>query len=83
MAPIRFASGRGPAGRTWLTLPSGSERLVFGSDWSGPSTAPAPSVGSVTSSTTRDLAEQWDAFSTDRQLGRAREFLAGSGIRVG
>jgi len=29
------------------------------------------------------LAEQWDAFSTDRQLGRAREFLAGSGIRVG
>ena len=29
------------------------------------------------------LAEQWDAFSTDRQLGRAREFLAESGIRVG
>ena len=29
------------------------------------------------------LAEQWYAFSTDRHLGRAREFLAGSGIRVG
>ena len=29
------------------------------------------------------LAEQWYAFSTDRQLGRAREFLAGQGIRVG
>ena len=29
------------------------------------------------------LAEQWDAFSTDRQLGRAREFLADRGIRVG
>lgn len=29
------------------------------------------------------LAEQWYAFSTDRQLGRAREFLAGEGIRVG
>ena len=29
------------------------------------------------------LAEQWDAFCTDRQLGRAREFLADSGIRVG
>ncbi len=30
-----------------------------------------------------DLAEQWYAFSTDRQLGRAREFLAEHGIRVG
>lgn len=29
------------------------------------------------------LAEQWYAFSTDRQLGRAREFLADQGIRVG
>lgn len=29
------------------------------------------------------LAEQWDVFCTDRQLGRAREFLADSGIRVG
>lgn len=29
-----------------------------------------------------DLAEQWHAFSTDRQLGRAREFLADEGIRV-
>ena len=29
------------------------------------------------------LAEQWDAFSTHRQLGRAREFLADGGIRVG
>ncbi|GAA4472013.1 hypothetical protein GCM10023094_03620 [Rhodococcus olei] len=29
------------------------------------------------------LAEQWYAFSTDRQLGRAREFLADEGIRVG
>ena len=29
------------------------------------------------------LAEQWYAFSTDRQLGRAREFLADNGIRVG
>ncbi|RYE41047.1 MAG: hypothetical protein EOP24_38505 [Hyphomicrobiales bacterium] len=28
------------------------------------------------------LADQWDAFSTDRQLGRAREFLAAQGIRV-
>lgn len=30
-----------------------------------------------------DLAEQWYAFSTDRQVGRAREFLAAEGIRVG
>ncbi|RZL76165.1 MAG: hypothetical protein EOP32_29790 [Rhodococcus sp. (in: high G+C Gram-positive bacteria)] len=30
-----------------------------------------------------NLAEQWYAFSTDRQLGRAREFLADEGIRVG
>jgi hypothetical protein len=30
-----------------------------------------------------DLAEPWYAFSTDRQLGRAREFLAAQGIRVG
>jgi hypothetical protein len=29
------------------------------------------------------LADQWYAFSTDRQLGRAREFLADEGIRVG
>ena len=29
------------------------------------------------------LAEQWHAFSADRQLGRARAFLAGEGIRVG
>lgn len=29
------------------------------------------------------LADQWNAFSTDRQLGRAREFLAQEGIRVG
>lgn len=29
-----------------------------------------------------DLAEQWYTFSSDRQLGRAREFLAGEGIRV-
>ena len=27
--------------------------------------------------------EQWYAFSTDRQMGRAREFLADHGIRVG
>jgi hypothetical protein len=30
-----------------------------------------------------DLAEQWEAFSTDRRMGRAREFLAGEGIHVG
>ncbi|MGY2747346.1 UPF0158 family protein [Arthrobacter sp. UYCu723] len=30
-----------------------------------------------------DLSEQWYAFSTDRQMGRAREFLADNGIRVG
>ncbi|KOS57575.1 IS1096 element passenger TnpR family protein [Rhodococcus rhodochrous] len=29
------------------------------------------------------LADQWDAFSTDRRLGRARQFLADEGIRVG
>lgn len=29
-----------------------------------------------------DLADQWYAFSTDRRLGRAREFLASRGIRV-
>ena len=29
-----------------------------------------------------NLTDQWYAFSTDRQLGRAREFLAGRGIRV-
>ncbi|WP_342661650.1 IS1096 element passenger TnpR family protein [Rhodococcus ruber] len=28
------------------------------------------------------LADQWDAFSTDRRLGRARQFLADEGIRV-
>jgi hypothetical protein len=30
-----------------------------------------------------NLADQWYSFSTDRQLGRAREFLADEGIRVG
>lgn len=30
-----------------------------------------------------DLAEAWYAFSTDRQLGRARAFLADQGIRIG
>lgn len=30
-----------------------------------------------------DLAEQWYAYSADRQLGRARRFLADEGIRVG
>jgi hypothetical protein len=30
-----------------------------------------------------NLNEQWYAFSTDRQIGRAREFLADNGIRVG
>ncbi len=30
-----------------------------------------------------NLAEQWHAFAADRRLGRAREFLAGGGIRVG
>lgn len=30
-----------------------------------------------------NLADQWHAYSNDRQLGRAREFLAGQGIRVG
>jgi hypothetical protein len=29
------------------------------------------------------IAEQWYAFSTDRHWGRAREFLADEGIRVG
>ena len=29
------------------------------------------------------LGDQWYAFSTDRQVGRAREFLADHGIRVG
>ena len=29
------------------------------------------------------LTEQWYAFSTDRQMGRARELLADNGIRVG
>ena len=29
------------------------------------------------------LADQWYTFATDRQLGRAREFLADQGIRVG
>jgi hypothetical protein len=32
---------------------------------------------------TENLAETWYAFSTDRQLGRARDFLAAEGIRVG
>lgn len=32
---------------------------------------------------TEGLADQWHAFSTDRRLGRAREFLAAEGIRVG
>ncbi|MCA4135323.1 UPF0158 family protein [Arthrobacter sp. M4] len=30
-----------------------------------------------------NLGEQWYAFSTDRQMGRAREFLAENGIRAG
>jgi hypothetical protein len=30
-----------------------------------------------------NLAEQWYAYSTDRQMGRARKFLADEGIRVG
>jgi hypothetical protein len=30
-----------------------------------------------------NLSEQWHAFSTDRQMGRAREFLADNGFRVG
>ncbi|MEV7475290.1 UPF0158 family protein [Pseudarthrobacter oxydans] len=30
-----------------------------------------------------DLSGQWHTFSTDRQMGRAREFLADHGIRVG
>ncbi len=30
-----------------------------------------------------NLGDQWYAFSTDRQMGRAREFLADHGIRVG
>jgi hypothetical protein len=30
-----------------------------------------------------NLAQQWYAYSTDRQLGRAREVLADEGIRVG
>lgn len=29
------------------------------------------------------LAQQWDAFSADRQAGRARRWLADEGIRVG
>ncbi|MFD6897251.1 hypothetical protein ACFWB0_22265 [Rhodococcus sp. NPDC060086] len=29
------------------------------------------------------IAEQWHVFSTDRRLGRTREFLAGMGVRVG
>lgn len=31
----------------------------------------------------QNLNDQWYAFSTDRQMGRAREFLADNGIRVG
>lgn len=30
-----------------------------------------------------NLSEQWYAFSADRQIGRAREYLADHGIRVG
>ncbi|MDT0196782.1 UPF0158 family protein [Arthrobacter sp. AB6] len=30
-----------------------------------------------------NLNEQWYAFSTDRQVGRAREFLGENGVRVG
>ncbi len=30
-----------------------------------------------------NLSDQWYAFSADRQMGRAREFLADNGIRVG
>ena len=29
-----------------------------------------------------DLTRQWHAFVSERQLGRARDFLAGAGIRV-
>jgi len=31
----------------------------------------------------QNLNDQWYAFSTDRQMGRGREFLADNGIRVG
>ena len=54
-----------------------------GSGWSGRSRAKVRSAGSATWSTARTFAEQWYAFSTDRQMGRAREFLADNGIRVG
>jgi hypothetical protein len=30
-----------------------------------------------------NLSDQWDTFSNDRQMGRARELLADNGIRVG
>lgn len=30
-----------------------------------------------------NLTQQWYAFSDDRRLGRARQFLAGEGIRIG
>lgn len=30
-----------------------------------------------------DLTEQWHIFAGDRQLGRAREFLAAAGICAG
>ncbi|MCT9626729.1 hypothetical protein HWD94_16590 [Pseudarthrobacter equi] len=30
-----------------------------------------------------NLSDQWYTFSTDRQIGRAREYLADNGIRVG
>lgn len=30
-----------------------------------------------------NLGDDWYAFSTDRQMGRSREFLAENGIRVG
>ncbi len=29
------------------------------------------------------LAEQWEVYASDRQIGRARELLAEEGIRVG
>jgi hypothetical protein len=31
----------------------------------------------------QDLADSWQVFFTDRQLGRARAYLANEGIRVG
>lgn len=54
-----------------------------GSAWSGRSRARVRSRRFRDLVCEEGLAEPWHSFSSDREQGRAREYLAGEGIRVG